>query len=224
MSEKLNYFDIYNEYTLSPLEYAGAVEAINHNNLRDLQDTLKDFPLQSTNFCVIVMGSDGKLERHPQSKTELVFLQRTQEDDLASNFSEWYKKNFACDFTEHFEFDPHTKLPGVYTIEGNTPLSFAYGDPNAIYPDIILNSQIVFGERNVLQEAKQKVLAETTQDDKLGKRIRRILREQIKEGIHSVDQNLFMQLQESPIVDLKKYEGKFHKKIHFTLDPPHTNL
>src|SRR3989344_6835857 len=67
-----------NFYTdLSPTEYVGMIQSSNHDTQQDLRGVLKKLPLEKDQ-CLVVAGSDGKGERHSQSKTEFVVI---QEDD-----------------------------------------------------------------------------------------------------------------------------------------------
>src|SRR6266516_6458312 len=88
----------FNPYTdLSPQEYVGLMDAINRNTIADLKGDLVDFPANYASLCFTVTGSDGKLERHPQSRTELVifYTNTYSHSELLHQFSDWCEKTHS---------------------------------------------------------------------------------------------------------------------------------
>ena len=74
-------------YNLRGFEYGGLLETIGVNWRNELKERLTDALfddelLRGKQYCFITPGSDGKKERHPQSKTELILLLRQKDPQL----------------------------------------------------------------------------------------------------------------------------------------------
>lgn len=168
-------------YKLPPIEYYGAVLVFNKQRLSQLGLSLAYFPLP-TSSAIIAVGSDGKLERHPQSKTELVVVVPSNGDKgsrLSKNLSR-YLHHIVKDSSFDFPFN------GVleYKVVGNPaspPLSYFLGRESSVYPDRIMNSQLVAGDEGLFTKLRQQVLEEIGDEGPLGKRIRRKMRQQLKD-------------------------------------------
>jgi hypothetical protein len=195
----------FNPYTdLSPQEYVGLMDAINRNNIADLKRDLADFPADYSSMCLTVIGSDGKLERHPQSRTELVifYTNTYSPSELLHQFSDWYEKTHSKSTGQLYSVDPNTGTPEIKNIGGSIPLSYAWGQATAVYPDRTLTATLVVGNQELLNKAKRQVLTEATAEDKQGKRIREKIRDQLGEYRRNLER------------------GVFHKHETFTLEPP----
>src|SRR5437868_15522377 len=109
----------FNPYTdLSPQEYVGLVDAINRNTITDLQCDLADFPANYSSMCFTVTGSDGKLERHLQSRTELViFCAHTYSpSQLLHKFLDWYEKTHSKTTGQLYMIDFNSAMTEITTI------------------------------------------------------------------------------------------------------------
>lgn len=138
--------------------------------------------LPQTNLCLV--GSDGKQERYPQSKTEIVITKRPEQPSLKAALTSFL--NLA---DRHLEtaydgcFGEYT-IPEYSETQPEVPLSFQFGDPKKIYPDFLLNS-MPLGANPVDEnfetytQMRMHVLSEMGDGDKLGKKIRDAIRKQL---------------------------------------------
>jgi len=138
--------------------------------------------LPQTNLCLV--GSDGKQERYPQSKTEIVIAKRPEQPSLKSALTSFL--NLA---DRHLEtaydgcFGEYT-IPEYSETQPEIPLSFQFGDPKKIYPDFLLNSMPLGADPlaenfETYTQMRMHVLREMGDGDKLGKKIREALRKQL---------------------------------------------
>jgi hypothetical protein len=168
-------------FDLAPEEYYGCVYTINENRRLTLAEKFDGVPLDLRTHAIILTGSDGKSERHTQSKTEMTILTTNTEGNPAASMANWYKNKYGADFNERFDVSP-TGLPEVKVVPGDAEsspsLAYAYGDRNLVYPDRVLNSQLLLGNESILSSAKRQVLAGITADDEAGRRIRKEIESQ----------------------------------------------
>jgi hypothetical protein len=171
-------------YGLSPFEYKTYVEEINGRYLSQTRQNLLplDSFLQENNICAIVVGSDGKGERHAQSKTEIVYIQgQSLGGEISSKkISDLYEELTGRKYSDVFETDVGY-LPEKTNL-GIDILSFVSGDNRRIFPDRVLNSKLVGGASEVHQKARISVLGEIGRPDNLAGLIRRELKRQKKEA------------------------------------------
>jgi len=159
---------------LSLDEYRGLVKTIAQNRKQELQ-VLFDLLIEKfggNNWCLILVGSDGKQERHPQSKTEVVLLCRDSKpkDEMKETI-----KCLISPSTDPIEFEE------IKTLDNKEdPFSFYNGQSDRCYPDRILNSNFLLGDDDIFIQARRQVLLEMSEQGKLGKKIREELRTQLK--------------------------------------------
>jgi len=158
---------------LSLGEYRGLLKTIAENREQELQvlfDPLIE-KFGSNNWCLILVGSDGKQERHPQSKTELVLFCKDGKprDEMKKTI-----KYLIPLSTDPIEFEEIKTLD-----DKESPLSFYNGQSDRCYPDRILNSNFLLGDDDVFIQARRQVLLEMSKQSKLGKKIREKLRTQL---------------------------------------------
>jgi hypothetical protein len=164
-------YSIYKE--ASPLEYWGMLEEVNRIYLSEMQIALQPLmpALVFNRASAIVIGSDGKGEKHAQSRAELIFLQPetgTLQPQHITHIIKGYRKKFEGGYHGY---------PSVQFVESENPLSYMYGDSNLVYPDTIVNSKFVIGSKTTALQARTQVLYEMIQIP----RIRKKLTNQIKE-------------------------------------------
>lgn len=157
--------------------------------LPEITDTIPDTSSDNgENITFVVIGSDGKNERHAQSLTELVMITKqphAELRELVTEKLELHAQDCALEFSSDGLID-HTVL------KDDTPLSYVHGNPRAIYPDFLLNSSLVYGDHFTHISARQRILEEMTGNDEVSKRIRSYMRKQlssyrraIKNGVYS---------------------------------------
>ncbi len=162
-------FDVYNSLSLT--EYFGLVRVCCQNWRQELKDLIDNLPATLENkVAFVVVGSDGKEERHSQSKTELVFLYDPlllyKIDGHPSQFIRFREGSVICNEIRPVEADGET-------------LSFFNNSSQSIFPDRILNSIVVWGSPDIHLRARMQVIREMVGQDERGGRIREALRKQI---------------------------------------------
>lgn len=168
-------FDKSIAYKLNLQEYDGLLRCMNEDNIIRLH---KMMPRISTgNICIVAVGSDGKLERHSQSKTELAVFADSTEKGLkqAKVLSDYLKNHYP---NEHFDFEP-VNIPEYKTVGKTNILSYAYNDSSRTYPDRVINTVLIKGDPNIYQQARLQALTEIGRPDPIGKRIREKMKKQI---------------------------------------------
>lgn len=175
-----------NPYQLGPMEYKEYLSDLNDSYLRETRQKLlpiENFLIQR-DLCAIVVGSDGKKERHPQSKIEVMYVQSEGKGDIitpsviASTFIETTGKRYSDVFDVEINGSP------VSARIGTDVLSYVLGDQNRIYPDRILNSRFVLGDQDIHKKAKRTVLEEMNMDI-LRRKIRKAMNEQSSRHLKS---------------------------------------
>ncbi len=169
-------------YNLQPVEYRGCLDILNDIYLRECQDRtyVLEGLTRSYDACIVAVGSDGKRERHPQSKTELVFIQSEESDTLLNPgviVSE-FKRKFKKEYRSLFDTG-NDNLPSVLKI-GTDTLSYALHDSRLVFPDRVLNSTYIIGNHNVFVNARKIVATELALTSGLSGKIRKDIRNQIK--------------------------------------------
>ena len=162
---------------LSPLEYYGLVkDVINVNTINDIARLLETIELPK-GVVVATVGSDGKLERHAQSKTELIVLQKSSELQGAERIREFFEE---VHFGELFDTGPDDQID-VKNLDAGIPLSYAFNDSDTIFPDRTLNMLPVYPtdpeNMEVFLQAREMTLIEMSQDKRIKSRLKNQLRE-----------------------------------------------
>jgi hypothetical protein len=98
---------------LDPEEYYGCVHTINENRRIILGERFEKMPIDPQTDAVIVTGSDGKSERHTQSKTEMTLITTKDTDEGGQEIADWFRTKYARDISEQFDVSPTTRLPEV---------------------------------------------------------------------------------------------------------------
>lgn len=160
-------------YKLSESEYSGLLETIGENWRNDLCERLtglfNDELLQGKHYCLIVPGSDGKKERHPQSKTEIILLLDQNNPQLEKEV----RKKIVISRSKNPTIGPlEIKIVG----QEKSPLSFFNHSPQRVYPDRVLNSYLLIGDPSLYFKARQQVLEEM-QTKKVRSKMRNQLRQ-----------------------------------------------
>lgn len=167
--------DFYNYcYSLGEFEYWGLLKTVGANWRDELRREYAALAGSSELFgdkpyCLILPGSDGKEERHPQSKTEIILLLEESnfslEEEIGKKAEAMSRKNSISGFVE-------TKIAG----SKEAPLSFFEHSPSHVYPDRVLNSYLLVGDRQLYLRARRQVLEEMT-----GKKIKEAMRDQLRQ-------------------------------------------
>lgn len=185
----------YTPYTeLSTGDYESYLYHRNQEHLKEVQELLSPFPI-GQDACITVVGSDGKLERHAQSRTEISILTRSVPDrDIAHELVDYCNEIFepeGTSFAQLFDTGPDSQ-PEVKVLEDDTPLSFAFAGihtrPHRVYPDRVLNACFVTGDIDTYTTSRKMVLDEIGGRTALGHKLRERIKDQVKESksaIHS---------------------------------------
>jgi len=189
-------------FDLSPEEYYGCVYTINENRRLALKEDFASAPINPLTDVLIVNGSDGKSERHTQSKTEITLLTSQPTEAGAQPLADWYRKSKWSDMSAFFDVSP-TGMPEVKVVgDPDAPLAYAYDDSKLVYPDRVLNSRLIVGNEDVLRDAKKQVLTEISSDGLTGKRMRKEIEGQLQIAMRGLE------------------TGEYRHKRIFTTDPP----
>jgi hypothetical protein len=168
-------------HLLNQEEYYGLVKNIAEIRKQKLIELFNPLVNEfgSNDWFLITVGSDGKQERHPQSKTEIVFLYK---DNIGKAKGLINKMNNLINYSsEKIEFN-EIKPVG----DPNILLSFYKNQPNDCYPDRVINADFLLGENNLFIEAKRQVLFEMTGDNKQSKEIREKMNSQLRSYIKTL--------------------------------------
>ncbi|MBP8591541.1 hypothetical protein KBI33_03735 [Candidatus Shapirobacteria bacterium] len=167
--------DFYNYcYSLEEFEYWGLLETVGENWRDELEREYAALAgsselFRDKQYCLILPGSDGKKERHTQSKTEIILLLEESnfslEKEIEKKAEAMSRENSTLGFVE-------TKIVG----SNETPLSFFEHSPSRVYPDRVLNSHLLAGDRQLYLRARRQVLGEMTD-----KKIKEAMRSQLKQ-------------------------------------------
>lgn len=161
-------------YRLPLRDYDGLVRFINEQNLNILRDMLPKLP---KGICVILIGSDGKIEKHPQSKKDIVIIGKSINN--AFSWSKKIKEHLYINFPqESFDYGRHG-FPEHKAINSSI-LSYAFGNKQDVFPDRVLNSLLVAGDKEIYRMARLQTLQEMGGNDELGKRIIRHMHKQLE--------------------------------------------
>ena len=201
--------DITRPYTELPTaEYWIFLKYLNQQYIDSAKNLLISAPI-SGDQCLVLLGSDGKRERHAQSKTDLAIVQRTNgaTNLTARGLMEWFDRTHIENFTDIFDLQLHEE-PEVKQV-GNPELylSDAYpyvykGVNRRIYPDRALNTVFIMGNEDVYMEARRQVLTEMTANHQRSGSIRRELTKQWKTYRETMQ------------------SGLYRDRATFTLEPP----
>ena len=192
-------------YSLPPLEYLGLVEIINENTVKNYRDILGSLTLGGEE-CIVMVGSDGKKERHSQSKTEVVLIQgeRAIYDSAEAITYALAVKNYPITY----QLNPSGNIEAK-NLNEFIPISFAYQDRNRVYPDRILNSTFIAGNREIATKARESVLKEMSADNPESRRIRRKMEDQLRSYKSSAKTGI---VRNSIVFSLEKGEQYYTEK------------
>ena len=168
MENRLCYHDLY------LTEYHGLVKTIAENRRQELQVLFNPLieKFGSKGWSLILVGSDGKQERHPQSKTEVVLLFKKKDHKADEMVREL--KTLTSQSPDPIEFTEIKVLE-----DEQSPLSFYNGQPNQCFPDRVLNASFLLGEDDIFIQSRRQVLSEMSEESELGKKVRKELKEQL---------------------------------------------
>ncbi len=159
-------------------EYTSLLEEINLHRKAELQNLLQqalvDFP---EDMAVVMVGSDGKMERHPQSKTELVFISEQEYPTLPMNAALLLYPH-QDEYSLEFDF---TNIPGYYSLEQEVPFSYQYQNEKHVFPGFILNSILLHGSGETHFQARKRILTEMAIETPLSHRINKYMRTQLRD-------------------------------------------
>lgn len=178
-------------------EYWIFLKYLNQQYIDSARTLLKTAPV-TQDQCLVLLGSDGKKERHAQSKTDLAIIQRAGSDSCLTpaGLMEWFDGTHIENFVDIFDLQLHEE-PEVKEV-GNPDLylSDAYpykytGVNRRIYPDRALNTVFILGNEAVHLEARGQVLKEMTENHKRSRTIRRELVKQLKSYRKTMETGLY---------------------------------
>ncbi len=177
--------EMFAPYDLSVSEYGEYIHDINEQNIAYLRRLFEGAPLAPTQ-CLIVIGSDGKLERHAQSKTDVVLVQRKNAaNNNVDDITAWFEGiNPGETFKSQFDSQLSDSLEVVTLDDDSIRASYVYPElftqPRSIYPDRGLNSIHIAGNTEVHLDLRKQVLLEMTAKGKSFRSIREEMKKQLR--------------------------------------------
>lgn len=176
-------------FSLSPVEYAGLVQTTNDNYRTHLAELLTGVELPP-NSALLVVGSDGKRERHRQSRTEFTVIDASSDIPDPTVFAPLGEALLSLPIS----IDPgHTIRPFEYKPVGviAEPLSIVEGRARTIYPDRVLNTERVIGDPDVWIAARAQTMYEMSAANPLGSSIRKAMKNQLRDYRGTMETGLF---------------------------------
>ena len=167
----------FSPYDLPVEEYWGLVQIVNQHTIEQYRDFLATHTTD-LNQAIVLVGSDGKRERHSQSRTEFVIL--TEKQDLSRTSQVLTNKLLSKEFPIHYELGPDGFIE-VKCLADEMPLSYAYADPNRVYPDRTLNITRVAGNSDITHKARRIALEEMSLNSQISGRIQERMKEQLRQ-------------------------------------------
>lgn len=149
-------------YDLGPYDYLNVIAKENQNWQSALTGLLS-FIKPTEHYALVLVGSDGRLERHQKRVTDIVAIAET-----ADQYPNWALDEYLTDFG--FCLEQHDT--SVYDLTNSRPLSIVQGvgQPKS-FPDFLLYSHPIGGNWQYWYEARERVLTEL-QDPAIRKEIR----------------------------------------------------
>ncbi len=137
-------------------EHGAAIHAnIRERNLQHLNDKKRliqeKVPIHDNDVCVIVTGSDGRLERGFLSSLELIILSRTADSEKVASL---VGKLHSINGIEQQIIYP--VIEQKY-LDDMLSLVYAFGNTQRIYPQRVLDGYPIHGNDGILIEAVSKV-------------------------------------------------------------------
>jgi len=140
------------------------------------------------NACIMMVGSDGKHERHAQSQSEFVLVISSPDN---GKIKESVMKTILDNIDGlHPDLRPNGTIE-VKVIHSPMPCSYAYNQISRIYPDRYLNSRRIVGNTETHNQIREKVLHEMSDSSDLGRRIRDKMKDQLRDYQKAIDTGIF---------------------------------
>lgn len=178
-------------FALDPLEYAGLVSTVNQSTHEFYSRLFSSDVKLLRGECIIVVGSDGKNERHAQSRTEFeLILPWPDNQEVRDHIM---RVLYANQKHIHLELGPKKRIE-VKVLTDAMPVSYAFGDSQRVYPDRLFNSALILGSVATHLAIREKVLAEMTAPTELGRRIRDKLKDQLSEHCRAIKTGTFRKI------------------------------
>lgn len=163
------------------LDYTAHIEAKNvdtHAELRSHFDALL-FDQDLSGTVLLLPGSDGKFERHEQSRHELIVVGDHPAQQTAQFAATIHERLVQAGLVHEFDLAYHGGLESK-TLGQDVPFSFVEDNSTLVYPDRILNSVLVAGDPSVMYAARRRTLSELAMPGGQGRHIRDAIRQQLR--------------------------------------------
>ncbi len=153
-------------WKLPPRDYYGLVEVVNENYHEELREYIENlFPnMNYEKMCFVVVGSDGRMERHVQSKTEIVIY---TEGKLPLESYEIKQK--LSDLNVHIEFGYDGRIDVKDVSRRDLPMVSVYDNPQILFPDRVINAFLILGNNNLFYKVRERAIRELVEDKKVYK-------------------------------------------------------
>ena len=186
---------------LNTQEYLGLLLCLNQTYLNKIQKKLSSLSLSTdltTDFAILAVGSDGKKERHPRSRTELIIVG----DNLTENVLETTQ---LLDDNSEFLSLENQRIGGTEVKIFNNSLSYYKNQTNNVYPDRILNTVFVAGNPEVHKKARIEILKEMSSASHQATIIREKMKKQLLEYLKAAKTGIYRKQPVFSITETQQY-------------------
>lgn len=163
-------------------EYLSSVETANLQFQEELAMAISEYdPMEGgTRRAAVVVGSDGKMERHAQSKHEIVLIADRPYDYgyIAGLQQHLLRHRFHIPFEWGYNVPIESKH-----LDQAAPFSFVEDTRSLVYPDRILNARVVVGDPSIYTEARVRCLVEMAGLHPESKHIQKEIKNQVKGAV-----------------------------------------
>ena len=158
--------------------------ALDHNGIKDrvmgqndevrftIAREFRPFRVLASRLSLCAVGSDGRLEKGDKSPLELVLYHREIERAAVRELSE-----LADSLLDHSAYPITDGMLEAKSV-GRDEMTYAFGDHRKAYPSRVMDSYPIFGNSDVLEEAKLRMLDEW--NSPAGKKIIKTIKERRK--------------------------------------------
>lgn len=193
---------IFSPYTdLGIQEYLGLLLCLNESYLEKTRAQLNSLSLfadLNTNLAVLAVGSDGKQERHPRSRIELVLVsdQHSLELDQVASQLDLASEAIGLD---------NQRIGGTEVKILTETVSYYKGQKYSVYPDRVINSILVSGNPEIHLQAREKALEEISSPTPSGQALRSKMKKQLHEYYKASQSGIYRNIPAFSLFENKQF-------------------
>ncbi len=138
-------------YNVDPQWYLQIVEQENRQWHHSLRGLLEPFITPYDPYSLVVVGSDGRMERHSKTSTDIAVLAQN-----AADYPGWDLAEYLGDHGVHVD----QRILSVYDLAKDKKLSLVKGLQPKAYPDFLLWSDLVAGNPQIFFDTRVRIMNE----------------------------------------------------------------